>query len=129
MIESEAMIRRFLHRPGDPRCGRFLAPGAVLELPAHSAAMRTREHRGRVAMARAAVRINWLTRGTLRLPVRSIARHGEELVAHVHATARRRGREPLDIELEMAFTLAPDGRIAAIRETTPDLEAWQTFWG
>ncbi len=89
MRDPEAMIRRFLRRPGDPRCARFLAPGAVLELPAHSATMRTREHRGRVAMARAAVRINRITRGSLRLPIESIERRGEELVAHVHATARR----------------------------------------
>lgn len=106
---------------------RLTTPDFLLSLPAESPRIGGREHCGRWAAARAIAKISWLSRGTLSIEPERV----ELLDGRVEVAARvtaRRGRERLDHRMRFSF-LVRDHRVAEVRESAFDLDAWHAFWG
>jgi len=66
------------------------------------------------------------SRGTLKVEPHSFTQEAGRVIVPVRATAKR-GAERLDLELTFSF-LVRDGKVAELRESTDDLEAWHAFW-
>lgn len=99
----------------------------LLSLPADSPRIGGREHRGRMKAARALGRIMRICGGTLLIEPDSFESQEGRVNVRARVTARR-GRSRLDHRMTFSF-LVRGRKIAEIRETAEDLDAWHAFWG
>jgi hypothetical protein len=106
---------------------RLTTRDLLLSLPADSPRIGGREHRGRMTAARAMGRIMRICGGTLLVEAESFEQEGGRVTVRARVTARH-GRERLDHRMTFSF-LVRRGRVAEIRETPDDLDAWHAFWG
>jgi len=106
---------------------RMAAPDMLLALPADSTRVGPRESRGPAQLVRTVGRIMRASRGTLKLEPESFSQEDGRVIVPARATAKR-SAERLDLKLTLSF-LIRDGKVAELRESTDDLEAWHAFWG
>jgi hypothetical protein len=105
---------------------RLTTRDLLLSLPADSPRIGGRDHRGRMTAARAMGRIMRICGGTLDIQPESFEREERRVNVRARVTARQ-GRERLDHQMTFSF-LVRDRKIAEIRETPDDLDAWHRFW-
>jgi hypothetical protein len=106
---------------------RLTTRDLLLSLPADSPRIGGRDHRGRMTAARAMGRIMRICGGTLDIQPESFDQEGGRVNVRARVTARQ-GRERLDHQMTFSF-LVRNRKIAEIRETPDDLDAWHAFWG
>jgi ketosteroid isomerase-like protein len=128
-MDDVEVVRRFLRAMRRRRpitMLRLASPDMVLSLPGESPRVGPRESRGPAQLVRTVGRIMRASRGTLKVEPHSFAQEAGRVIVPVRATAKR-GAERLDLELTFSF-LVRDGKVAELRESTDDLEAWHAFW-
>lgn len=129
-MDDVEVVRRFLRAMRRRRpitMLRLASPDMLLVLPAGSPRVGPQESRGPAQLVRTVGRIMRASRGTLKVEPHSFTKEDGRVIVPVRATAKR-GHERLDLELTFSF-LVKDGKVAELRESTEDLEAWHAFWG
>jgi ketosteroid isomerase-like protein len=129
-MDEVAVVKRFLdamRRRNMVKMMRLTTRDLLLSLPADSPRIGGRDHRGRMTAARAMGRIMRICGGTLVIEPQSFATEGGRVNVRARVTARR-GRERLDHLMTFSFLVRGE-RVAEIRETPDDLQAWHLFWG
>jgi ketosteroid isomerase-like protein len=129
-MDQVEVVKRFLDAMRDRHLimmMRLTRRDLLLSLPADSPRIGGREHRGRMTAARAMGRIMRICGGTLQIHPESYEQEGDRVNVRARVTARQ-GRQQLDHEMTFSF-LVRDRKIAEIRETPDDLQAWHEFWG
>ena len=129
-MDDVEVVKRFLEALRDRQTitmMRLTTRDLLLSLPADSPKVGGKEHRGRMSAARALGRLMRLSGGTLSVRPESFEAENGRVVVAARVTARR-GKERLDHQISFSF-LVRKGRVAEIRETAHDLDAWHRFWG
>ena len=129
-MDDVELVRRFLDALRGRnmiKLMRLTTRDMLLSLPADSPRIGGRDHRGRMAAARALGRIMRICGGTIVIEPEAFEREGGRVNVLARVTARQ-GRQHLDHRMTFSF-LVRSGRVAEIREAAQDLETWHAFWG
>jgi ketosteroid isomerase-like protein len=129
-MDDVEVVKRFLdamRRRNMVKMMRLTTRDMLLSLPADSARIGGRDHRGRMTAARAMGRIMRICGGTLLIEPESFEVEGGRVNVLARVTARQ-GRQQLDHRMTFSV-LVRNGRVAEIREAAQDLETWHRFWG
>jgi ketosteroid isomerase-like protein len=129
-MDDVEVVKRFLGALRERqtiRLMRLTTRDLLLSLPADSPKLGGQEHRGRMTAARAMGRLLRLSGDTLSVEPESFNAEGGGRVTVPGRVTARRGRERLDHQITFYF-LVRKGRVAEIRETAHDLDAWHAFW-